>query len=98
MSYKVLWQLPLRRRVPEMESLDVVSRLRHCVFKSPLKHVKSTRCSHTRAACGFAKMIPRQEQKRDFIHYNPVVSGLVTEPQYWKYSSAIDNFGGKGIP
>ena len=36
------------------------------------------------------------EQKRDYIHNNPVVSGLVTEPHHWKYSSAIDYAGGKG--
>lgn len=35
-------------------------------------------------------------QKMDYIHCNPVVCGFVTEPQYWKYSSAIDYSGGKG--
>jgi hypothetical protein len=42
-------------------------------------------------------MIPCQLQKRDYIHYNPDVLGLVTEPQHWKYSSAIDYFGAKGM-
>ena len=36
-------------------------------------------------------------QKMDYIHNNPVVAGFVLEPQHWKYSSAIDYSGGKGI-
>lgn len=28
------------------------------------------------------------EQKEEYIHMNPVVSGIVTEPQYYTYSSA----------
>lgn len=36
-------------------------------------------------------------QKIDYIHNNPVEAGFVTEPQHWKYSSAIDYAGGKGI-
>ena len=28
------------------------------------------------------------KQKTDYIHNNPVESGLVTKPTYWKYSSA----------
>ena len=32
------------------------------------------------------------EQKLDYIHYNPVESGFVTEPIDWKYSSAR-NYG-----
>ena len=28
------------------------------------------------------------KQKRDYIHNNPVVSGFVTRPEDWKYSSA----------
>ncbi len=36
-------------------------------------------------------------QKADYIHNNPVTAGLVTEPQHWKYSSAIDYSGGKGV-
>lgn len=37
------------------------------------------------------------EQKADYIHNNPVEAGFVTEPWYWKYSSAIDYSGGKGL-
>jgi putative transposase len=37
------------------------------------------------------------DQKIDYIHQNPVMAGFVTEPQYWKYSSAIDYSGGKGL-
>ena len=37
------------------------------------------------------------DQKMDYIHQNPVVSGFVMEPEYWKYSSAIDYAGGKGL-
>lgn len=37
------------------------------------------------------------EQKLDYIHMNPVEAGFVSEPEHWKYSSAIDYSGGKGI-
>ncbi|SDM50473.1 REP element-mobilizing transposase RayT [Daejeonella rubra] len=37
------------------------------------------------------------EQKVDYTHNNPVVSGLILEPWHWKYSSAIDYSGGKGL-
>ena len=37
------------------------------------------------------------DQKVDYIHFNPVESGFVFEPHYWKYSSAIDYSGGKGV-
>ena len=36
-------------------------------------------------------------EKVDYIHLNPVVAGFVTEPEHWKYSSAIDFAGGKGL-
>jgi putative transposase len=36
------------------------------------------------------------DQKVNYIHMNPVVSGFVSEPEHWKYSSAIDYSGGKG--
>lgn len=37
------------------------------------------------------------EQKADYIHDNPVISGFGSEPHHWKYSSAIDYSGGKGL-
>ncbi|TAF77750.1 MAG: transposase [Bacteroidetes bacterium] len=37
------------------------------------------------------------EQKLDYIHKNPVEMGFVSEPEHWKYSSAIDYSGGKGL-
>ncbi len=37
------------------------------------------------------------DQKVDYIHNNPVEAGFVAEPEYWKYSSAQDYSGGKGI-
>lgn len=37
------------------------------------------------------------EQKLNYIHKNPVESGFVSEPWHWKYSSAIDYSGGKGL-
>ena len=37
------------------------------------------------------------EQKADYLHDNPVVSGYVNEAWHWKYSSAIDYSGGKGL-
>ena len=35
--------------------------------------------------------------KVDYIHNNPVVSGFVCEPAHWKYSSARNYAGEKGI-
>ncbi len=37
------------------------------------------------------------DQKIEYIHNNPVVSGFVYEPEHWKYSSAINYAGEKGI-
>ncbi|MCC5928657.1 MAG: transposase [Cyclobacteriaceae bacterium] len=37
------------------------------------------------------------DQKVEYIHNNPVAAGFVAEPLYWKYSSAIDYSGGKGL-
>lgn len=37
------------------------------------------------------------EQKANYIHNNPVVAGFVNEPHEWRYSSAIDYSGGKGL-
>lgn len=37
------------------------------------------------------------EQKATYIHNNPVESGFVDEAWQWKYSSAIDYSGGKGL-
>ncbi|WP_258103565.1 transposase [Marinoscillum sp. MHG1-6] len=37
------------------------------------------------------------DQKIDYIHMNPVISGFVTEPEHWKYSSAVDYSGGNGL-
>lgn len=36
-------------------------------------------------------------QKLDYIHYNPIEAGFVTKAEEWKYSSAIDYYGGKGL-
>ncbi|MBJ6119247.1 transposase [Pontibacter sp. BT310] len=36
-------------------------------------------------------------QKIDYIHNNPVEAGFVSEPEHWKYSSAIDFSGSKGV-
>lgn len=37
------------------------------------------------------------DQKLEYTHNNPVEAGFVREPQDWKYSSAIDYCGGKGL-
>lgn len=37
------------------------------------------------------------DQKVEYIHNNPVEAGVVKEPWHWKYSSAIDYSGGKGV-
>ena len=33
----------------------------------------------------------------DYIHQNPVVAGFITKPEDWKYSSARDFCGMKGL-
>lgn len=37
------------------------------------------------------------DQKVEYIHNNPVASGFITEAHHWKYSSAADYSGGKGV-
>ena len=37
------------------------------------------------------------DQRLDYIHDNPVKEGLVYEPEYYIYSSALDYSGGKGL-
>jgi putative transposase len=37
------------------------------------------------------------EQKLNYLHNNPVIEGFVNEPHEYKYSSAIDYSGGKGL-
>ncbi|WP_424961001.1 hypothetical protein [Ekhidna sp.] len=37
------------------------------------------------------------DQKLDYLHMNPVVSGFVSEPEHWNWSSALDNSGSKGL-
>ncbi|GGI29548.1 hypothetical protein [Pedobacter mendelii] len=37
------------------------------------------------------------EQKADYLHDNPVVAGFVNKAWHWKYSSAVDYSGGKGL-
>jgi putative transposase len=36
-------------------------------------------------------------QKLKYIHNNPLKSGFVTQPEHWKYSSAVNYAGGKGM-
>ncbi len=37
------------------------------------------------------------DQKLQYLHYNPVVAGFVESPDHWRYSSATDYYGGKGM-
>ncbi|MDN4167092.1 transposase [Cytophagales bacterium LB-30] len=37
------------------------------------------------------------DQKVEYIHQNPVVAGFVNEPEHWRYSSAMDYAGSKGL-
>ncbi|REE01988.1 transposase IS200 family protein [Marinoscillum furvescens DSM 4134] len=37
------------------------------------------------------------QKNLDYLHYNPVESGEVAEPEHYLYSSAIDYVGGKGM-
>ena len=36
-------------------------------------------------------------QKIEYIHYNPVRRGYIDEPEHWRYSSARDYAGEKGL-
>ena len=36
-------------------------------------------------------------QRLHYTHYNPVTAGFVVEPEHWRWSSAIDYCGGKGL-
>ena len=36
-------------------------------------------------------------QKLEYIHNNAVEAGFVIKAEEWKYSSAIDYYGGKGF-
>ena len=38
-----------------------------------------------------------KDEKLHYIHQNPVTAGLVNEPEHYRYSSAIDYAGGKGL-
>jgi putative transposase len=37
------------------------------------------------------------EQKTDYIHFNPVRRGYVSDPEHWRYSSALDYSGRTGL-
>jgi putative transposase len=37
------------------------------------------------------------DQKLNYVHNNPVEAGIVSEPEHYLYSSAIDYVGGKGL-
>ena len=37
------------------------------------------------------------DQRLQYLHRNLVVSGFVEEPEYWKYGSAGDYSGGRGL-
>ncbi|MEK6478635.1 transposase [Catalinimonas sp. 4WD22] len=37
------------------------------------------------------------QQKLDYLHHNPVEAGIVSEPEHYLYSSAMDYAGGKGF-
>ncbi|MFC6997341.1 REP-associated tyrosine transposase [Rufibacter roseus] len=38
-----------------------------------------------------------KEEKLQYMHQNPVVAGLVAEPEHYLYSSALDYAGGEGM-
>lgn len=38
-----------------------------------------------------------KDQKLHYAHVNPVEAGIVNEPVHYRYSSAIDYSGGKGL-
>ncbi len=38
-----------------------------------------------------------KDEKLNYIHMNPVEAGLVEEPEYYRYSSAINYLNGRGL-
>jgi lysophospholipid acyltransferase (LPLAT)-like uncharacterized protein len=42
-------------------------------------------------------LIPRPHGKLNYIHNNPVKAEFVNRPEDYRYSSAIDYAGGKGL-
>ena len=39
----------------------------------------------------------KMEKVLDYIHFNPVKAGFVSNPEHWRYSSAIDYTGKGGL-
>ena len=39
----------------------------------------------------------KMEKVLDYIHFNPVKAGFVSNPEHWRYSSAIDYTGKRGL-
>jgi REP element-mobilizing transposase RayT len=37
------------------------------------------------------------DQRLEYTHMNPVKAGLVDDPEEWRWSSAVDYYGGQGL-
>ncbi|MFH0991224.1 MAG: transposase [bacterium] len=67
--------------------------LRKCVHKKESMYQVWQEGSHPQLLSDETMLI----QKIEYIHYNPVRRGYVDEPSHWRYSSARDYEGKKGL-
>ncbi|MBV8388461.1 MAG: transposase [Mucilaginibacter sp.] len=66
----------------------------HAKFNNRIKDYKIWQDGYHGIACDNPKILM---QKLDYIHNNPVVAGIVAEPEHYLYSSAYDYTGQKGL-
>ena len=66
----------------------------HAKYNNRIQDYKVWQDGYHGIECNTAKILL---QKLDYIHDNPVLAGIVEEPQHYIYSSASSYTGGKGI-
>ncbi len=66
----------------------------HAKFNNRIKDYKVWQDGYHGIACDRPDILL---QKLDYIHNNPVAAGIVSVPEHYLYSSAINYAGGKGI-
>lgn len=66
----------------------------HAKFNTRIQDHKVWQDGYHGIACDYPKILM---QKLNYIHDNPVTAGIVNEPEHYKYSSAIDYAGEKGL-
>ena len=46
---------------------------------------------------GMSYNLRKMEAFMEYIHFNPVKAGFVHKPEHWRYSSAVNYLGKKGL-